>query len=133
MFRWQAPAVAAVFVFIVSPLLAERFAGAYTLPFGFSLEGVGIAVLLAWLVLTPNTRIARALSNRFVTHLGVVSYSLYLWQQPFLTSLNTSWLGTPGINLVCALLAAEASYRGLEQPFLALRKRVFPGAVASPA
>jgi peptidoglycan/LPS O-acetylase OafA/YrhL len=55
---------------------------------------------------------------------GVISYSLYLWQQLFLCRYHASWFTTFPLNIVLAFAAATASYHLVEQPFLRLRERL---------
>jgi peptidoglycan/LPS O-acetylase OafA/YrhL len=53
-----------------------------------------------------------------------MSYSLYLWQQPFLNrSEQTAWTSFP-LNLVLVLVCALASYSFVERPALAFRRRL---------
>jgi peptidoglycan/LPS O-acetylase OafA/YrhL len=64
-----------------------------------------------------------------IAWLGTLSYSLYLWQQPFLTPRGGElWQRFP-LNLFLALLAGAASYYAIERPVLRYRER----AVARPA
>jgi peptidoglycan/LPS O-acetylase OafA/YrhL len=119
--------VAAIFLAIVSPLLTVRFGGRYVLPFGYSADGIAIALLMMWFVLLPTTRAARVLNNRLLVHVGVCSYSLYLWQQVFLNpTLRVPVLGC----VVMLVIAAECSLRFVEQPFLRLRARLQKAAPA---
>jgi peptidoglycan/LPS O-acetylase OafA/YrhL len=55
--------------------------------------------------------------------IGVGSYSLYLWQQPFLNRENPSLLTAFPQNLVLAALAAAAMYFLVERPSLRLRQQ----------
>jgi peptidoglycan/LPS O-acetylase OafA/YrhL len=82
---------------------------------GFTLDAVAIALLVAYVVVHPP----RWLTSRAVVHVGLVSYSLYLWQQWF---LKPGELPVP-LGLVCAFAAAEVSWRLVERPALALRQR----------
>ena len=61
------------------------------------------------------------LNTRVLRHLGVISYSLYLWQQMF--------TGEEGLrffpwNLLAILACAELSYWLVERPALRLRERL---------
>jgi len=59
-----------------------------------------------------------------VIWVGVVSYSLYLWQQAFLEDrTSASWWTAFPINMILALLCAAASYYCVERTFLQLRNR----------
>jgi peptidoglycan/LPS O-acetylase OafA/YrhL len=107
----------------VSPLLSVRFGGMYDLPFGLTINGACIALLLLWAVREPDTMVGRVLNHRWLVHVGVLSYSLYLWQQLLLNPWNHFWGGmVTGIALT--LLAAELSYLLIERPALRLRARI---------
>lgn len=56
--------------------------------------------------------------------LGLISYSLYLWQQPFLAPRQVQLVHSFPLQLALALGCATASYFLVEQPFLRLRDRV---------
>ena len=57
---------------------------------------------------------------RFV---GTLSYSLYLWQEPFLNKVETPLTSFPQ-NVVLAVACALASYYLVERPFLRLKDRL---------
>jgi len=101
-----------------------QFQESYWLAAGSSLENVCISYLLLYAVEIPNSLFGRFLNLRVVARIGLVSYSLYLWQQIFLTVLNTSLLGRFPLNLIAALGTAELSWWLIEKPSLALRKRM---------
>ena len=58
-----------------------------------------------------------------IAFVGVLSYSLYLWQQLFLNRDSTAWVNAFPQNLVLAVAAAMGSYLLLEKPLLKLRRR----------
>jgi peptidoglycan/LPS O-acetylase OafA/YrhL len=70
----------------------------------------------------PATAAGKFLNWRPVAFVGMLSYSLYLWQQPILRHSETL-LPFP-ISLVCVIAMAWLSYRFVESPFLALRKHL---------
>jgi peptidoglycan/LPS O-acetylase OafA/YrhL len=84
---------------------------------GVTLMHVGIALC-----------IDNAIRNRYrllnvapMIWLGVLSYSLYLWQQPFLNrTLKVWWTAFP-VNIIFAFGAASVSFYLVERPFLILR------------
>lgn len=115
--------VAAVLVFGVMPFLESHYRGAFLLPMGYSLQGVGIALVMLWLIQNPDERLGRFLNWAPVARLGVLSYSLYLWQQLFCTPLNLTITGRFPLNILCAWGMAEFSYRVVESYFLGLKKR----------
>ena len=104
-------------------LLSLRFKGGYLLAVGYSLQNLMIVALVAHVVFCSDTRLGQLLNHRVVVHVGVISYSLYLWQQLFLTPKNTTLSGMFPWNIACAFLAAELSYHFIEQPFLRWRHK----------
>jgi peptidoglycan/LPS O-acetylase OafA/YrhL len=63
------------------------------------------------------------LNVRPVVWIGMLSYSLYLWQQPFLNRASSAWSTSFPVNLCLALLAAMLSYYCVERPGLKLRQK----------
>jgi peptidoglycan/LPS O-acetylase OafA/YrhL len=94
--------------------------------FGNLFQAAGLALLLLTSALQP--RGFAPLSWRVVVQLGVVSYSIYVWQQIFYAApdiyatRNIWWLSFP-MWLVPVLLVSFASYYGFERPLLKLRTR----------
>jgi peptidoglycan/LPS O-acetylase OafA/YrhL len=88
-----------------------------------SIMNVGIAVIVDRAIRFPTDWVGRALNHRSFVFVGSLSYSLYLWQQPFLNARGTSVLNAFPTNLGCSVAAALASYYLIEKPFLALRPR----------
>ncbi|HEV2304694.1 MAG TPA: hypothetical protein VGR93_04195 [Candidatus Acidoferrales bacterium] len=84
---------------------------------------VGIALCIDWCMRFPKSGLGRFLNWRPVAFVGVLSYSLYLWQQPFLDRNVTSFFTAFPYNVVLAFSAALASYYLIEKPFLRLKKR----------
>lgn len=95
----------------------------FHLPFGATLINLGIAACILRVVTHPDGATGRVLNSRAAVAVGVLSYSLYLWQQLFLDV--DAWPGLPGLlpRLLLVLLAAAASYHLLEKPLVALRAR----------
>ena len=65
------------------------------------------------------------LNTKTFAAIGVLSYSIYLWQQPFLASHQIVWWAAIPMGLILTLLAALASYYLIERPFLALRMTIW--------
>jgi len=61
-----------------------------------------------------------------VVWVGVLSYSLYLWQQPFLNPMTSAWYTAFPVNVALACGAALISYYVIERPALRLRDRRDP-------
>ena len=55
--------------------------------------------------------------------LGALSYSIYLWQEPFLNSWVQYWYASWPLNIALTLVFAAFSYYLIEKPFLKLRTK----------
>jgi peptidoglycan/LPS O-acetylase OafA/YrhL len=88
---------------------------------GISLLNVAIAVWIDWCLRFPGSRVGRILNARPIAFVGVLSYSIYLWQQPFLRPGHT--LRFP-LSMLGLGVVALASYFCIERPMLRLRARV---------
>jgi len=92
-------------------------------PLGVSMLNVSIALCIDWCVRNHSTVIGRLLNWRPLTFVGVLSYSLYLWQQPFINRGSSHFINMFPYNLIGAIVCALLSYYLIEKPFLKLRKR----------
>jgi peptidoglycan/LPS O-acetylase OafA/YrhL len=93
-------------------------------------------VCVAWLVLASvygRNWITRVLNSVPLQFLGMISYSLYLWQQPFTRTPalvpGASWLNFAPLMLVFAAL----SYYFIERPAIRLGKRIMASRHANSA
>jgi peptidoglycan/LPS O-acetylase OafA/YrhL len=91
---------------------------------GSTVINIGIAILVHRSVYCFRDRVGQVLNWKPVAFVGVLSYSLYLWQQLFLNRNSTAWVNAFPQNLVLAVAAALASYLFLEKPLLRLRHRL---------
>ena len=63
-------------------------------------EGIGIAACLHWCVIHHEGRIGRVLNSAPLVYVGVLSYSIYLWQQVFLDRESAAALNQFPANLL---------------------------------
>ncbi|HYW77826.1 MAG TPA: acyltransferase [Gammaproteobacteria bacterium] len=110
---------------VVLTFLINRLSG-YTL---VMLLGSPVMNVCIALLIESSTRHADSLAGRFlnwkpIAFVGVLSYSLYLWQQPFLDRHSDAWVTAFPQNLVLAFAAALLSYFVVERSFLGLRRRL---------
>jgi peptidoglycan/LPS O-acetylase OafA/YrhL len=112
-------------------LLMNRFMG-YTVVsvFGSSVINACLAVLIHRSVYYSRDWIGGVLNWKPIAFVGVLSYSLYLWQQLFLDRNSSAWINRFPQNLGFAVAAALASYFLLEKPLLRLRQRLRVRAVS---
>ncbi|MGH2487030.1 MAG: acyltransferase family protein [Ktedonobacterales bacterium] len=96
------------------------------------LVGCGYALVVLG-VLWSGRAIRGVFEGRVIVFVGLISYSLYLWQEPLLrlctpalTSVSAHW--RIGISLLAGLLmtvpVAYLSYQFVERPFLRRRQRL---------
>ena len=91
-----------------------------------SFQAIGFTVLLLQSILQPQLVFYRMLNWRLIRSAGVLSYSIYIWQQIFWMSPATYglssawWLAFPGW-LLATLLTASVSYFFFERPLFRLR------------
>jgi peptidoglycan/LPS O-acetylase OafA/YrhL len=112
-------------VVLVCMLLESR--PAFTLPFGSTLANVSIGIMILWCVAHADSAVGRLLNCRIAVFAGVISYSLYLWQQIFMDTTSLPHVGAFPVRILFSVLAAMGSYYLIERPFQDLRRR-FAGA-----
>ena len=113
---------AIVFLLVISPLLSNHFKGAYALPIGMSLENILILIFILFSIYVPTTY-QRVLQHKILVQIGMLSYSLYVWQQLFLSNLYTSWVNRFPQNLFIVFAVGYISYFLIEKPIMQLRSR----------
>jgi len=62
------------------------------------------------------------LNSKIFNYVGVLSYSIYLWQQPFIFK-RPMWVTHFPQNLFLIFVCAMFSYYIIEKPFLKLKSR----------
>ena len=77
---------------------------------------------LVGLVWAAIRRAPRWLETRPFVALGVGSYSIYLWQEPFLTPRRFDWWNLFPQNLLLVAVFAALSYHVIERPFLRIKQ-----------
>jgi len=115
------PALATVTVVLILNRFAE-----YTVVgvLGTSIINIGIALLVHRSVVKYEDYVGAFLNWRPVAFIGVLSYSLYIWQQLFLDRNSSSWINAFPENILLAAGAALASYYVIEKPMMGLRRRL---------
>ncbi len=128
-------AAVALGLLAISAWAAAVCHGAYELPLGWSVDGLCAATIL--LATEGEGWLRRVLSFRPLVWLGLISFSLYLWQQLFTGPWRGPILGSVALAPVLAILCATVSYSLIELPFLRLKRRfrspTVPGHRATPS
>ena len=104
------------------PLAEHRLGGFWNATYGVTIEAALIAIVIVVLNFRSEFWCARWLRAAPVVFVGTISFSLYLWQQPFANPGLPVAHAFP-LGIVWALLAATASYFLVEKPFLRLKDR----------
>jgi peptidoglycan/LPS O-acetylase OafA/YrhL len=109
--------------YILGKLFPAAISIAAMLP---TFQATGFSMLILQSILSPQ--LFKPLNWAVVRNLGVLSYSIYIWQMLFCSDPQQfGWphvwfMSFPGW-LLAALLAALVSYHGLEKPLMRLRAR----------
>lgn len=117
----------ALLAYLPSSLL---IAGFYSVPFDYLVSSIFIAIFLYHIIhIAPDSWLYAILNNRGMNFIGILSYSIYIWQQPFFAdrtfygyNINPWWALFPQ-NFVFIFAAALISYFTVEKGFLRLREK----------
>lgn len=104
----------------LSAKLTEGIVGILTVALGNTISSLCIGGILVYVVENRHSLAGRFLNLQLVRHIGVISYSLYLWQQLF---TGDPIHMRPYVYLLI-LAAAELSFWLIEKPVMHLRKRL---------
>jgi len=87
-----------------------------------------VALVLSHVVLDSRSFMARVCRNHWLRYMGTISYSLYLWQDLFISTDPPSWgmFRELPLALVVPITIAIASYHLLERPILQLKNQLAP-------
>jgi peptidoglycan/LPS O-acetylase OafA/YrhL len=97
---------------------------AFSYTVGQTLMNLLIALMIHRTVVFSEGLAGRVLNARAAVALGTVSYSLYLWQQPFLNRESASVFAQFPVNFALAIAAGLLSYSLIERPALAAGRRM---------
>ena len=111
--------------FFAMILLINRLSGHTIVSvFGTSITNLALAILIHRSVYCSYDWFGRILNWKPIAFIGVLSYSLYLWQQLFLNRNSSAWVNAFPQNLLFAVAAGLGSYFLLEKPLLKLRRHL---------
>jgi peptidoglycan/LPS O-acetylase OafA/YrhL len=121
------------FVLIASVLIIGFNTSSFTYFYNFiglTILNISIAFCIFWLIANHQSWIGKMLNSKPFVFVGTLSYSLYLWQEPFTKySENQIWTHYP-YNILLIVLFSLFSYYVVERNFLKLRenmeKNIFP-------
>ncbi|MDA9894030.1 hypothetical protein N9D17_00630 [bacterium] len=91
-----------------------------------SLNGLGglsiISVFMGHVssVFVPRKIIFKILNSKVLNFVGAISYSIYIWQQPFLSD-NNYWINSLASSILLLFIISILSYYLIENLFLKLK------------
>lgn len=89
-----------------------------------SAMNLGIGLSIDWCVTNYKGRVGRVLNSTPMVFIGVISYSLYLWQQPFLRHDYDHIVNYFPVNVLLALTCAVLSYYTIERYSFRVRREL---------
>jgi len=120
--RYKIYIILFLFLFFLSPMLHYAWMPTKS---GFitpTLNPICIIILILWLLQSRKCWVF--FNNKYLVELGVYSYSVYIWQQLFLTHFNTTFLGVFPVNYIATAIMAWLSYNFVEKQFLKLKSKL---------
>jgi peptidoglycan/LPS O-acetylase OafA/YrhL len=99
---------------------------------GHTVINVCAALCIDWAIRHQGGLLGRTLNSRPLVWMGVMSYSLYLWQQLFLNRHSEAWAASFPQNLALVFAVGLLSYWLIERPALQLRQWLEPKIFAVP-
>ena len=104
-------------------LIVKDIASIYIVGFYDPVNAFGFALIISGCLFLHSAILNKLLNNKVIVHIGVLSYSLYLWQQPFTYSnsflMKFHWF----ILLFVIYIVALCSYKFIETPFLKIKEK----------
>jgi peptidoglycan/LPS O-acetylase OafA/YrhL len=87
-----------------------------------TMANVFIGIILLYAVFGHQGLWFRLLNSKILNYIGILSYSLYLWQQVFISGLKY-WVTSFPQNVIFVFVTAIFSYYCIEQPFLKIKEK----------
>jgi peptidoglycan/LPS O-acetylase OafA/YrhL len=110
-----------VLVPIVLFAVNREYRVAFDITAALTIQVIAISMIVDRVVRHPSGRVFAILNARPLTWLGTMSYSLYLWQEPFLNHKAHSIVNVFPLNVALAFACALISHHLVEKRFLSLR------------
>lgn len=102
-------------LFVVAPLMGILLRGMWTITYGATIQSAAAAALIALLAYRPDHWTAKVTRLRPFQYVGMISFSLYLWQQMFCIK-GAPFEAPFYLSVPAALVAASASFYLIERP-----------------
>jgi peptidoglycan/LPS O-acetylase OafA/YrhL len=86
--------------------------------FGQTAANFAIFLLVHYTVYNSNSYWTKLMETRILSYIGLASFSIYLWQEVFLSNNSNQWFAAFPQNLALTFLAGFCSYKLVEVPFI---------------
>ncbi|AFK05720.1 acyltransferase 3 (plasmid) [Emticicia oligotrophica DSM 17448] len=96
------------------------------IPFGSrygTFANICIGVVLLYSIYGHKGIWFKLLNTKVLDYIGLLSYSIYLWQQLFISGSSLSWASSFPLNILFFISAALFSYYCIEKPFLKFKDK----------
>src|SRR5688572_4315992 len=98
----------------------------YLLPFSGAVVAFSIGFAFLYLIFRKESVGFKILNTKGAVFIGKLSFSLYIWQQLFLSAIGY-WFTLFPQNIILVWIVACISYYFIEMPFVRIRNRFRPG------
>lgn len=122
--RWLLQRWLVVVAIALLPLCASVTDHPRVFAIAATVMNLAIAYILVYFVSRPTGLGGRFLNLAPIRYLGVLSYSVYLWQQLFLDPENIEMYTSLPLNIVLLVVSSLLSYYLVERPSLRVRHRL---------
>jgi peptidoglycan/LPS O-acetylase OafA/YrhL len=98
----------------------------FFIPFGLTHGTIAnfiIGIILFYSIFGPKGIWFKFLNHKILNFIGLISFSLYLWQQ-ILVEESTVWVTQFPQNIIFIFITAICSYYFIEKPFLSLKSKL---------
>ena len=117
-----------VVLLVLSAAAEARWGDIYRDTWGFIVNPILCAFLIPQVISLRERPLVRLFDSPFVSYMGTISYSLYLYQQLLLEPVQKALHRTPypvqlAMAMVVLIAAASISYQFVEKPFLRMQSR----------
>ncbi|MDI9319744.1 MAG: acyltransferase [Phycisphaerales bacterium] len=127
--HWQKVFYASVIIIFSLPILSLLMnkinLGFVFIPLGKThgtIANFAIGFIMMYSIFGPRNLWFNFLNLKVINYIGILSYSIYLWQQIFISGAS-HWVTTYPQNLLFIFIIAMSSYHFIEKPFLKLKTK----------
>ncbi len=115
-------------LFVASMMIEKRIGSSYRDTIGLAVDSLLVAILIPQMIAFRNSMIGRWLNWGWMRYLGLLSYSLYLYQQVAIGQAEKVAAKLPALFrlpliVTIVVLCAMASYYVVERPALKLKEK----------